>query len=108
MPGRVLARMVRDEYPAGYSLVKMARTWGGAGADQLAVIAEWWVVWRSVTVRLMGKRKGRQGETAFTVFTTLEFKARFYDRRDQLDDAMRLKVEKEAKARGIRNVQKRA
>ena len=56
----------------------------------------------------MGKRKGRQRETAFTVFSTPDFKARFYDRRDQLDDATRLKVEKEAKARGIRNVQKRA
>ncbi len=55
----------------------------------------------------MGKRKGRQRDTAFTVFTDADFRTRFYDRRDQLDAATRLKVEREAKARGIRNAQKR-
>lgn len=56
----------------------------------------------------MGKRKGRQRDTAFTVFTDAEFKARFYDRREMLDAATRLRVEREAKARGLRNLQKRA
>jgi hypothetical protein len=55
----------------------------------------------------MGKRKGRQRDTAFTLFDNANFKARFYDRRDQFEPALRLRVEREAKARGIRNTQKR-
>lgn len=56
----------------------------------------------------MGKRKGRQRDTAFTLFSDTDFKADFYDRRHTFDVALRERVEREAKARGIRNVQKRA
>ena len=55
----------------------------------------------------MGKRKGRQRDTEFTAFSTADFRARFYDRRDQLDAKMRQRVEREAKARGLRNTQRR-
>jgi len=33
-------------------------------------------------VPLVGKRKGRQRDTGFTLFGDAEFKERFYDRRD--------------------------
>jgi len=56
---------------------------------------------------LVGKRKGRQRDTGFTLFGDAEFKERFYDRRDGFDAAFRRRVEREAKARGIRNVQRR-
>jgi hypothetical protein len=56
----------------------------------------------------MGKRKGRQRDTAFTTLNDSEFRALFYDRRHALDSATRLRVEREAKARGIRNVRKRS
>lgn len=55
----------------------------------------------------MGKRKGRQRDTAFTIFSDAEFRARFYDVRHTFDAALRLRVEAEGKARGMRNVQKR-
>jgi hypothetical protein len=47
----------------------------------------------------MGKRKGRQRNTEFTVFTDEEFVKRFYERRAQFSPEMRQKVEAEAKAR---------
>jgi len=55
----------------------------------------------------MGKRKGRQRDTAFTLFGDAKFKADFYDRRDAFAAAFRRRVEREAKARRIRNVQRR-
>lgn len=54
----------------------------------------------------MGKRKGRQGDTAFSAMTREEFLL-IYERRAQFDDAIRLRIEREAKHRKIRNVQKR-
>ncbi len=56
----------------------------------------------------MGKRKGRQRETAFTIFNDTEFRKRFYDRRHTFDPPLRLRVEREGKARGLRNVGKRS
>jgi hypothetical protein len=55
----------------------------------------------------MGKRKGRQRDTAFTAFTTADFRLRFYEQRQTFDTEFRLRIECEAKARGLRNVQKR-
>lgn len=55
----------------------------------------------------MGKRKGRQRDTAFTLFGDAEFKAKFYGRRATFDVAFRRRVEREAKARRIRNIQRR-
>jgi len=55
----------------------------------------------------MGKRKGRQRDTAFSLFGDDEFRQDFYDRRQTFEPALRLRVEAEAKARGIRNVRKR-
>ncbi len=55
----------------------------------------------------MGKRKGRQRDTAFTLLGDGEFRAQFYDRRQDFDPRLRVRVEREAKARGLRNVQKR-
>lgn len=55
----------------------------------------------------MGKRKGRQRDTAFTPFKDDEFVESFYNRRHALEPAFRGRVEREAKARGLRNVQKR-
>ncbi len=55
----------------------------------------------------MGKRKGRQRDTAFTLFGDDEFRALFYDRRQSFEPAFRERVEREAKARRIRNVQRR-
>jgi hypothetical protein len=54
----------------------------------------------------MGKRKGRQADTAFSTMSRDEF-LEIYARRTTLDEAMRLRVEREAKHRKIRNVQKR-
>ena len=51
--------------------------------------------------------KGRQRDTEFSVFSDAVFVELFYARRAELDDSTRLRVEREAKARGIRNVQKR-
>jgi hypothetical protein len=48
----------------------------------------------------VGKRKGNQRDTVFTVFTDADFKAQFYDRRGEFDPALRRRVEREAKARG--------
>jgi hypothetical protein len=55
----------------------------------------------------MGKRKGRQRDTAFTIFGDAEFREKFYDRRKTLEPPLRERVEREAKARGIRNIRKR-
>lgn len=55
----------------------------------------------------MGKRKGRQRDTRFTVFTTIEFRVKFYERRHEFDAQFKRLIEREAKARGIRNVRKR-
>lgn len=55
----------------------------------------------------MGKRKGRQRDTELTLFSDAEFRAWFYDRRATFEAALRRRVEREAKARGIRNVQRR-
>lgn len=55
----------------------------------------------------MGKRKGRQRDTGFTLFSDLEFIDLFYARRQSFAAPFRLRVECEAKARGVRNVQKR-
>jgi hypothetical protein len=55
----------------------------------------------------MGKRKGRQRDTAFTLFGDDEFVEKFYNRRHTFDAAFRLRVECEAKARRLRNIQKR-
>ena len=54
----------------------------------------------------MGKRTGRLRDTAFTLFGD-DVRRDFYDRRQTFEPAFRLRVEAEAKARGIRNVQKR-
>ncbi len=55
----------------------------------------------------MGKRKGRQRDTAFTIFSDAQFVEKFYGRRATLTAVVRVRVEREAKARGIRNVQRR-
>ena len=55
----------------------------------------------------MGKRKGRQRDTAFTIFSDAQFVQKFYARRHEFTPEMRRRVETEAKARGLRNVQKR-
>lgn len=55
----------------------------------------------------MGKRKGNQRDTAFTLFGDPEFKEQFYDRRHTFAAALRLRVEREGKVRGFRNVRKR-
>lgn len=55
----------------------------------------------------MGKRKGRQRDTAFTLLSDAEFIGQFYDRRQGFPPALRLRVEREAKARRLRNTQKR-
>jgi hypothetical protein len=55
----------------------------------------------------MGKRKGRQRDSSFTLFGDAEFTEKFYDRRETFEAAFRRRVESEAKARGMRNVQKR-
>lgn len=55
----------------------------------------------------MGKRKGRQRDTAFTLLGAADFRAQFYDRRHSFDPELRGRVEREAKARGLRNVQRR-
>jgi len=55
----------------------------------------------------MGKRKGRQRDTAFTIYDDAEFRARFYDRRNELERQLKERVEREGKARGFRNVQRR-
>ena len=55
----------------------------------------------------MGKRKGRQRDTAFTLLSDAEFIGQFYDRRHDFPAALRLRVEREAKARRLRNTQKR-
>jgi len=56
----------------------------------------------------MGKRKGNQRDSAFTTLDDDEFRVEFYDRRAQFDRDLRERVEREGKARGFRNVQKRA
>ena len=55
----------------------------------------------------MGKRKGRQRDTEFSLIGNAGFLEDFYDRRALLDPELRLRVEREAKARGLRNVSKR-
>lgn len=35
---RALARLVRDEYPAGYSLAEIAQTWGNATEDEIKAV----------------------------------------------------------------------
>lgn len=57
--------------------------------------------------RSMGKRKGNQRDTAFSLFEDAEFVERFYARRQTFNRTFRRRVEREAKARGIRNVQRR-
>ncbi len=56
----------------------------------------------------MGKRTGRQRDTAFTLFGDEEFERLFYNRRHTFEAPFRRRVEREAKVRGIRNVRKRA
>jgi len=56
----------------------------------------------------MGKSKGRQRDTAFTLFGDDAFKKRFYDRRHTFDPEFRDRVEREAKTRGMRNARKRS
>jgi hypothetical protein len=56
----------------------------------------------------MGKRKGRQRDTEFTLFSDDEFAVQFYSRRATFSASFRLRVEREAKARGLRNIQKRS
>lgn len=56
----------------------------------------------------MGRRKGRQRDSAFSALTDAEFRVEFYDRRSALAPPLRVRVEREAKARGWRNVQKRS
>jgi hypothetical protein len=53
----------------------------------------------------MGKRKGRQSDSVYSVMTREAF-LEIYRRRNTLDSDTRLRVEKEAKHRRIRNVQK--
>lgn len=55
----------------------------------------------------MGKRKGRQRDTAFSALTDAQFRVHFYARRETFSAELRIRVEREAKARGLRNVQKR-
>ncbi len=55
----------------------------------------------------MGKRKGRRRDTEFRIFGDDEFREKFYVRRSTFSPEFRLRVESEAKARGLRNVQKR-
>jgi len=55
----------------------------------------------------MAKRMGRRRDSAFSLLTDQEFKQDFYDRRRAFDSILRLRIEAEAKARGVRNVQKR-
>lgn len=55
----------------------------------------------------MSKRKGRQRDSAFTLLHDDEFVQSFYNRRHTLSPIMRERVEREAKARGLRNVRKR-
>lgn len=55
----------------------------------------------------MGKRKGNQRDTAFSLFDDAEFSERFYACRHSFDAVFRRRVEREAKARRIRNVQRR-
>lgn len=55
----------------------------------------------------MGKRKGRQRDSAFTLFNDEVFRRDYYDRRHEFKPALRLRVEAEGKARRFRNVQKR-
>jgi hypothetical protein len=55
----------------------------------------------------MGKRKGRQRDTAFTAFNDAEFILLLYNRRNSFEPALRLRVEREAKARGMRNIGRR-
>jgi len=45
----------------------------------------------------MGKQKGRQRDTAFTLLGDSEFREDFYDRRHTFQAAFRLRVEREAK-----------
>jgi len=56
----------------------------------------------------MGKQKGRQRDTAFTLLGDSEFREDFYDRRHTFEAAFRRRVEREAKVRGIRNLRKRS
>lgn len=51
----------------------------------------------------MGKRKGRQHETAFTIFIDAEFKARFYDRRDHGPARRRNAPPRRARSQGARH-----
>lgn len=55
----------------------------------------------------MGKRKWRRRDTEFRIFGDDEFREKFYVRRSTFSPEFRLRVESEAKARGLRNVQKR-
>ena len=55
----------------------------------------------------MGKRKGRQRDTAFTLYGDTEFMELYYSRRHTFDTELRLRVEREGKARGFRNVRRR-
>ena len=55
----------------------------------------------------MGKRKGNQRDTAFALFGDEEFMRDYYGRRTAFEAYFRLRVEREAKARGLRNVRKR-
>ena len=54
----------------------------------------------------MGKRKGRQRDTAFAALTDAWFRTEFYDRHHLLSAALRTRVECEGKARGLRNQRK--
>lgn len=55
----------------------------------------------------MSKRKGRQRETDFRLYGDAEFMATFYNRRHVFEAPFRERVEREAKARGLRNIRKR-
>ncbi len=55
----------------------------------------------------MSKRKGRQRDTAFTLLGDDEFVRDFYSRRHTFDALLQERVEREAKARGLRNARKR-
>lgn len=55
----------------------------------------------------MSKRKGRRRDSAFTTLGDDEFMKDFYNRRHTFDAVLRERVEREAKARGLRNVGKR-
>ena len=54
----------------------------------------------------MGKRKGRQRDTAFTLYGDKEFMELYYNRRHTFDAELRLRVEREGKTRGFRNVRR--